>query len=79
MKCSGYSANALYEYRYFMDRFKEVSELAELVPILVSEVIVLIDCEVLVVLVKYKGILKSDTTLNHKVSTILSDTAVSNP
>jgi hypothetical protein len=61
-----------------VDWFKKISELAKLVLILVSEVVVLIYCEVLVVLVERKGILKLDTTLNHKISTILSDAAVSN-
>jgi hypothetical protein len=61
-----------------VDWFKKISELAKLVLILVSEVVVLIYCEVLVVLVERKGILELDTTLNHKISTILSDAAVSN-
>jgi hypothetical protein len=78
VKCSGCRTNTLHKYRYFVDWLEEVSELREFILILVSEVVVLVDCEVLVVLVERKGILKADATLNHEISTVLSDTSVSN-
>ena len=78
MKCSSYRTNTLHEHRNFIDWFEEISELGEFVLILVSEMVVLIDREVLVVLVERKGILKSDATLNHEISTVLSDAAISN-
>lgn len=59
-----------------MDWLEEVSELREFMPILVSEVVVLVDCEVLVVLVERKGILEADATLNHEISTVPSDASV---
>ena len=76
MKCSSCRTNTLHEHRYFVDWLKEVSELREFMPILVSEVVVLLDYEVLVVLVERKGIFKADATLDYEISTVPSDAAV---
>jgi lipid-A-disaccharide synthase-like uncharacterized protein len=76
VKCSGCRTNTLHKHRYFVDWLEEVSKLREFMPILVSKVVVLVDCEVLVVLVERKGILKADATLNHEISTVPSDASV---
>lgn len=65
MKCSSCRTNALHMERYFVDRLKEILELAKLVPVVFGKKVALVNIRFLVALIKHKGILQVDTALDH--------------
>jgi hypothetical protein len=78
MKCSGCRANALNMHRYFVDWLKEFLKLAKLILVVFCKEVIFIDSRLGIALVERKGVLQPNSSFNHEVSTILSNTSVSN-
>ena len=56
MKCSGSRTDALHKQRYFIDWTKEIFKLAELLLVILSKAVVLINCGIFVTLIERKGV-----------------------